>query len=229
MLSINPFQFFVSFCSVFIKFDTKFDRTTLLEISFLHFRNASLLHTFTHLAVKSDVLMLSSWSLRWSSSKNVCLGWCLRCGYSFASCLITFLTHHVDAGASKAGINSINNMIIRFFYTWLWPDTSHTHTHTHCLFTFRGCCKIVLEYKYTKFIFVEIACNKSNKVFNCYKFCCSVVQFTHSKRKVHCQPERPHIQRENIENILVKSKVISLLNLTLPYVWVNIHVWNDQC
>ena len=30
--------------------------------------------------------MLSSWNLHWSSSKNVCLGWCLRCGYSVASC-----------------------------------------------------------------------------------------------------------------------------------------------
>ena len=60
MLSIRPFPFFVSFCCVFIKFDTKFDRATLLEISFLHFRNASLLHALTQLAVKSDVLMLPS-------------------------------------------------------------------------------------------------------------------------------------------------------------------------
>jgi len=89
VLSISPFQFFVSFCCVFIKFDTKFDRATLLEISFLHFRIASLLHTLTQLAVKSDVLVLSSWNLHWSSSKNVCLGWCLRCGYSFASCRAT--------------------------------------------------------------------------------------------------------------------------------------------
>jgi len=29
--------------------------------------------------------MLSSWNLPWSSSKNVCLGWCLRCGYSVAN------------------------------------------------------------------------------------------------------------------------------------------------
>jgi len=62
MLSISPFQFFVSFCCVFIKFDTKFGRATLLEISFLHFRNPSLLHTLTQLAVRSDVLMLSSWN-----------------------------------------------------------------------------------------------------------------------------------------------------------------------
>jgi len=89
MLSISPFQFFVSFCCVFVKFDTKFDRATLLEISFLHFRNASLLHTLTQLAVKSDVLMLAIWNLHWSSSKNVCLGWCLRCGYSVASCRAT--------------------------------------------------------------------------------------------------------------------------------------------
>ena len=60
MLSVSPFQFFISFCCVFIKFDTKFDRATLLEISFLHFRNAPLLHTLTQLAVKSDVLMLVS-------------------------------------------------------------------------------------------------------------------------------------------------------------------------
>jgi hypothetical protein len=60
MLSISPFQFFAGFCRIFIKFDTKFDRATLLEISFLHFLNASLLHTLTQLAVKSDVLMLSS-------------------------------------------------------------------------------------------------------------------------------------------------------------------------
>jgi hypothetical protein len=33
--------------------------------------------------------MLSSWNLHWSSSKNVCLGWCLRCGYSVASCRAT--------------------------------------------------------------------------------------------------------------------------------------------
>ena len=33
--------------------------------------------------------MLSSWNLHWSSSKSVCLGWCLRCGYSFASCRAT--------------------------------------------------------------------------------------------------------------------------------------------
>ena len=30
--------------------------------------------------------MLLNWNLHWSSSKNVCLGWCLRCGYSVASC-----------------------------------------------------------------------------------------------------------------------------------------------
>jgi len=35
------------------------------------------------------MLKLSSWNLHWSSSKNVCLGWCLRCGYSFASCRAT--------------------------------------------------------------------------------------------------------------------------------------------
>jgi len=34
---------------------TQFDRATLLEISFLRFRNASLLHTLTQLAVKSEV------------------------------------------------------------------------------------------------------------------------------------------------------------------------------
>ena len=45
---------------VFIKFHTTFYRTTLLEISFLHFRNASLIHTLAQLAVKSHVLMLSS-------------------------------------------------------------------------------------------------------------------------------------------------------------------------
>jgi len=80
MLSITPFQFFLSSCCVFIKFDTKLYRATLLEISFLHFRNTSLLHTLTQLAVKSDVLMLSSWNFHWSPSKNVCLGWCLSCG-----------------------------------------------------------------------------------------------------------------------------------------------------
>jgi len=60
MLSISPFQFFIGFFCVVIKLDTKFDRATLLEISFLHFRNASLLHTLAQLAVKSGVLMLSS-------------------------------------------------------------------------------------------------------------------------------------------------------------------------
>ena len=59
MLSISP-SFFVSFCYVFIKFHTKFDRPTLLEISFLHFRNTSVIHTLTQLAVKSHLLMLSS-------------------------------------------------------------------------------------------------------------------------------------------------------------------------
>jgi len=93
MLSISSFQFFVSFCCVFIKFGTKFDRATLLEISFLHFRNTSLLHTLTQLAVKSDVLMLLSWNFHWSSSNNVCLGWCLMCGYSIASC---WATHSVS-------------------------------------------------------------------------------------------------------------------------------------
>jgi len=99
---ISPFQYFVNFCCVFIKFDTKFDGETLLEISFLHFRNSSLLHTLTQLAVKSDMLMLSSWHLHWSSSKNVYLGWCLRCGYSVASCrathsgsLLSWLTTYV--------------------------------------------------------------------------------------------------------------------------------------
>jgi len=89
MLSISPFQFFVSLCCVFIKFDTKFHRATLLEISFLHFRNASLLYTLTQLAVNSDVLKLSSWNLHWSSSENICIGWCLRCGYSIANCWAT--------------------------------------------------------------------------------------------------------------------------------------------
>jgi len=89
MLSISPFQFFISFSCVFIKFDTKFYRATLLEISFLHFCNASLLHTLTQLTVKSDMLKLLSWNLHWSSSKNVCLGWCPRCGYSIASCRAT--------------------------------------------------------------------------------------------------------------------------------------------
>ena len=89
MLSISSFQFFVSFCCVFIKFDTKFDRATLLEISFLHFRNTSLLHTLTQHAVKWEELMLASWNLHWSSSKNICLGWCLSCGYSFARCRAT--------------------------------------------------------------------------------------------------------------------------------------------
>jgi hypothetical protein len=60
MLSIHAFT---SFCCVFITLDdAKFDRATLLEISFLHFRNASLLHTLTQLAVKSDELTLSSWN-----------------------------------------------------------------------------------------------------------------------------------------------------------------------
>ena len=48
------------FCCVLLKFDTKFHRATLLEISFLHFRKPSLLHTLTQLAVTSDMLMLSS-------------------------------------------------------------------------------------------------------------------------------------------------------------------------
>jgi hypothetical protein len=52
MLSIRPFQFYASFCWVFIKFDEKFDSTTLLEISFMHLRNASLLHTLTQLAAR---------------------------------------------------------------------------------------------------------------------------------------------------------------------------------
>ena len=44
--------------------------------------------------------MLSSWNLHWSSGKNVCLGWCLTCGYSFASCRATHSVslpswHHV--------------------------------------------------------------------------------------------------------------------------------------
>jgi len=73
----------------------------LLEISFPHFCNASLLRTLTQLTVTTDVLMLLSWNLHWSSSKNVCLGWCLRCGYNFASCrathcVITFLMHRVS-------------------------------------------------------------------------------------------------------------------------------------
>jgi len=62
----KPFSIFRKFLLRFIKFDTKFDRATLLEISFLHFRNASLLHTLTQLAVKSEVLMLSNWNLHCS-------------------------------------------------------------------------------------------------------------------------------------------------------------------
>ena len=89
MVSISAFQFFVSFSCVFIKFDTKFDCATLLDISFLHFRNPSLLHILTQLAAKSDMLMILSWKLHWSSSKKVCLGWCLSCGYSVASCRAT--------------------------------------------------------------------------------------------------------------------------------------------
>ena len=58
---------------------------TLVEVSFLHFRNASLLHTLTQLAVKSDVLKLSSWNLHWTSSRIVRLVWCRRRGYSIAS------------------------------------------------------------------------------------------------------------------------------------------------
>ena len=85
MLSISSFQFFISFCCAFIKFDTKFDSATLLGISFLHFRDVSLLHENTQFAIKSDVLMLTSWNSHWSASKNVCLGWCLGCGYSVAS------------------------------------------------------------------------------------------------------------------------------------------------
>jgi len=54
----------------------KFSRATLLEISFLHFRNKSLLHTLRQLAVKPDMLKLSSWNLHWTSSRNARLGWC---------------------------------------------------------------------------------------------------------------------------------------------------------
>jgi hypothetical protein len=61
----------------------------MLQISFLHFRNPSLLHTLTQLAVNSDVLYLSSWNLHWTSSRNVRLVWCLRCGHSVASCWAT--------------------------------------------------------------------------------------------------------------------------------------------
>jgi len=43
-----------------VKFDAKFGCVMLLRISFLHFRNASLLHTLTQLTVKSDVLKLLS-------------------------------------------------------------------------------------------------------------------------------------------------------------------------
>jgi len=79
------------------------------------------------------------------------------------------------------------------------------------------------------FLFVEIACNKNNKIFNCYKSCFIVVHFTYNKSKMHYQPERSHVQRETIENSMVKSMVMSFLNFTLPYVWVYIHVWNHQC
>ena len=79
----DHFNFPLSFCCVFVRFDTKFGHVTLLEISFLHFCNASLPHTLTQLAVKSDVLL--SWNLHWTSSGNVRLGWCWRCGYSIAS------------------------------------------------------------------------------------------------------------------------------------------------
>jgi hypothetical protein len=82
-LSIRPFEYFVSFCWVFIKFEAKFDRATLFEISFLHFRNQSLLHTFKQLAVKSDVLTLSKWNLHWTSNRNVRLWRCRRRGYMF--------------------------------------------------------------------------------------------------------------------------------------------------
>ena len=41
-------------------------------------------HYYTHLHNS-----LSSWNLHWSSSMNVCLSRCLRCGYSFASCRAT--------------------------------------------------------------------------------------------------------------------------------------------
>jgi hypothetical protein len=44
MLSISPFKYFVSLCWVFIKFEAKFNRATVLEISFLHFRNYTHLH-----------------------------------------------------------------------------------------------------------------------------------------------------------------------------------------
>ena len=85
MLSITPFQFFISFCCVFVKFDSKFDRATLSKTLLLHFRNVSLVNTLTQLSVKSDMSKLSSWNLHWISSRNVRLGWCRRRCYSFAS------------------------------------------------------------------------------------------------------------------------------------------------
>jgi len=81
MLSISSFELFLSLCCIFFKIDAKFDCVTLLEFSFFHFRNTSLVHTLTQL--------LSSWNLHWTSSRNVCLGWCQRRGYSVASCRAT--------------------------------------------------------------------------------------------------------------------------------------------
>jgi hypothetical protein len=46
MLSISPFELFISFCCIFFKFD----HVTLLEISFLHFHNVSLLQTHNSLS-----------------------------------------------------------------------------------------------------------------------------------------------------------------------------------
>ena len=70
----------------------------MLKISFLQFRNASLLHTLTQLTFKTDVLMLLSWNLHLTSIRNVRLGWCWRRGYSIASsratCSVSLLFRH---------------------------------------------------------------------------------------------------------------------------------------
>ena len=84
MLSMSPFQFFLSFCCVFIKFDTKFVRQLCSRFRFSIFVTR---HYYTHL--HNSLSNQTCWNLNWSSNKNVCLGWCLMCGYSVASCRVT--------------------------------------------------------------------------------------------------------------------------------------------
>ena len=65
----------------------------LLEISFLHFRNTSLLHTLTQLAIELKLALIIKYECMSQPVSEVWLQLCQLLSHTFS--VITFLTHRV--------------------------------------------------------------------------------------------------------------------------------------